>query len=576
MPPLLLLNAKVVDVIDKKIDEKDLLVRDGKIFFPKKGEDVPSAEVIDLAGSYVAPGFIDGHIHIESSMLTPVEFAAEAVKSGTTSIFVDPHEIANVLGVKGVRLFLEQSELLPLKMFIGVPSCVPATGMETSGGEITIGDIRALLADERVYGLAEMMNFPGIIRDIGGAREKVKAALEAGKVVDGHAPGLSGGDLQTYISNGDADREVRIGSDHECASAAEAIEKWEKGMYVMLRHGSASKDLANIFPGICREGMALDRFGLVSDDLSASDLRRRGHVNHLIGIAARILHQEIGGDFERSAIEAIAMATVNHARYFRKNIGVIAEGGPADLAVFDSLANITPRLVISRGVVAARDGVFTGNIPRFDYAPYAHPVTVSDDFAGKLPVRSDNGSETVRVIGVNENSLITDEIDVVMTVGAGLVRPNPGKGVYKVAVLERHRGTGNVAVGFIKGLEFKGGAIASTVAHDSHNLVVLGTDDISMIRAVERVKRLGGGLAAVFGDEEQTLPLELAGLMSTAGIEAVLASHARLARLTAKMGFKKDPFPALSFIALPVIPKLKMTDRGLVDVEKFAFTGVFV
>lgn len=576
MNSILFLNARVIDVVNKKIELKDLLVRDARISFPEKGKNTASGEVIDLAGSYVSPGFIDGHIHVESSMLTPVEFAAEAVNSGTTSIFVDPHEIANVLGVKGVKLFLEQADILPLTMFVGAPSCVPATEMETSGGEITLADIKTFLADDRVYGLAEMMNFPGVIHDIGDARKKVKAALDAGKVADGHAPGLSGEDLETYISNGEMDWESRIGSDHECTTAKEAIEKWEKGMYIMLRHGSASKDLENILPGICREGIALDRFGLVSDDLSAADLRRRGHVNHLIGIAARILHKESGRDFERSVIEAIAMATVNHGKYFRKDIGVIAEGARADLVVFDSLEKIVPRLVVSRGAVVSKDGVFTGRVPFFDYSPYAHPVKVNEDLADKFVTSSTNDFETVRVIGVNENSLLTDEIDIKMDVREGSVRPSPGDGVYKLAVLERHKGTGNVFTGFVKGFEFKGGAIASTVAHDSHNLVVLGADEASMIKVVELVKRSGGGLAAVYGEDEAILPLDLAGLMTTRGIEALLASHDRLMELTKKMGFSKDPFPALSFIALPVIPKLKLTDKGLVDVEKFAFTGLFV
>lgn len=576
MSSILLKNGNLINVEAKKIERGDLLVREGKIHFPAGGEAATADETIDLGGAYVSPGFIDGHIHIESSTLTPLEFSREAVKRGTTSLFVDPHEIANVLGVKGVRLFLEQADVLPLTMNIGIPSCVPATDMETAGGEISLEDIRSLLADERVYGLAEMMNFPGIVRDIGEAREKVSLAIKAGKIVDGHAPGLTGDALKVYISNGGTDWEVKIGSDHECTTPAEALEKWESGMYIMLRHGSASKDLENILPEICGRGICLDKFGLVSDDLSASDLRKNGHMDNLIGIAARIMHKEIGGDFERAALEAIAMATLNHANYFRKRTGRLSEGAVADIAVFDSLEKITPKLVISRGKIVVRDGKYTGDTVSWDYSPYSHPVVVKDNFANKLVVTSKGGSATLRVIGVKENSLLTEELLVKMPVNEGVIRPSVIRRDYKIAVLERHKGTGNISVGFVQGLEFLGGAIASTVAHDSHNLIVLGADEASMIKAVNRVKIAGGGLAAVFKGREEVLPLELAGLMSVAGIDEVLSRHEKLMALVNDMGFDGDPFLALSFLALPVIPKLKITDKGLVDVEKFKFVDLFV
>ncbi len=576
MSSILLKNGRLIDVEARKIERGDLLVRDGKIHFPVGEEAAAAEETIDLGGAYISPGFIDGHIHIESSTLTPLEFSREAVKRGTTSLFVDPHEIANVLGAKGVRLFLEQADSLPLTMNIGIPSCVPATDMETSGGEITLADIRSLLADEKVYGLAEMMNFPGIIHDIGDAREKVRLTLKAGKIVDGHAPGLTGDALKAYISNGDMDWEVRIGSDHECTTPEEALEKWESGMYIMLRHGSASKDLENILPEICRKGICLDKFGLVSDDLSASDLRGNGHMDNLIGIAAGILHKEIGGDLERAAMEAIAMATLNHANYFRQRTGRLSEGAVADIVVFDSLEKIAPKLVISRGKVVVRDGKCAGDTAARDYSSYAHPVVVKDNFADKLMVTSKNGSEAVRVIGVKTDTLLTEELIVKMPVNEGVIRPSVIRGVYKIAVLERHKGTGNISVGFVKGLEFLGGAIASTVAHDSHNLIVVGADEASMIRAVSRVKMAGGGLAAVYKGREEVFPLELAGLMSVAGIDEVLSRHEKLMALIKEMGFDRDPFLALSFLALPVIPKLKITDKGLVDVEKFKFVDLFV
>ncbi|MFH1664840.1 MAG: adenine deaminase [Candidatus Omnitrophota bacterium] len=571
---ILFSNGRVVDVVGKRIVRKDVMVKDGKICLSFSPDDAD--EVIDLKGAYISPGFIDGHIHIESSMLTPLEFAYEAVRHGTTSVFVDPHEIANVLGRKGIDLFLDQAGLVPFTMNIGIPSCVPATGMETAGGVISVEDIEELLKDERVYGLAEMMNFPGIVYGLGDARGKVRLALKAGKIADGHAPGLSGSDLALYISNGELDGEVRISSDHECTHPAEAVEKWEKGMYIMLRHGSAAKDLENILPEVCREVLNLENFGLVSDDLSAADLRSRGHMNYLVNKAAAIIEKERGCDAESAVIEAISMATVNHARHFRKNTGVIEEGASGDIVVFDSLSDIKPSIVLSRGRVVARDGKYTGDRAAYDYTGYRHPVKVPALKENILAVKSDNLSEKVRVIGVKAGSLLTEEIIEVMPVRHGEVSPPPENGITKVAVLERHKGTGNIAVGFVKGFDFAGGAIASTVAHDSHNLIVAGKDARSMLKAINRVKEEGGGLAAVFNGKEEALPLKLGGLMSLEDINKVLEHHEKLDALIKEMGFKTDPFATLSFLALPVIPKLKITDEGLVDVEQFDFVNLFV
>lgn len=575
MSALVLRNGKVIDVIGKKIDEGDVVIKDGRIAGHSSSED-STDEIIDVKGAYISPGLIDGHIHIESSMLTPLEFAYEAVKYGTTSVFVDPHEAANVLGRKGIELFLEQSDLVPFSMNIGIPSCVPATSMETSGGAVTTRDIEELLKDERVFGLSEMMNFPGIVFGVGDARKKVELALKAGKIVDGHSPGLSGKDLSLYISNGETDGKVRIGSDHECTTVEEAIEKWEKGMYVMLRHGSAAKDMENILPGLCRSGLDLARFGLVSDDLSANDLRRRGHIDHLVNIAAEIIRKEKGISLEKAVIEAISMATLNHAEYFNKNTGKIIDGAAADLMIFDSLEEVIPHTVISKGSIIVAEGVYVGSRHEYDYKSYSHPVNIPEDLPHRVKVASENNTEKIRVIGVKPDTLFTEEILAQIPVNEGVVTPDAGTGIVKVAVIERHRGTGNVSVGYVKGFELTSGAIASTVAHDSHNIIAIGTDDVSLVRAVEKIKEMGGGLAAVFGDCGEVLPLALCGLMSTEDIDTVLGRHEKLSAFLKKMGFSKDPFLPLSFIALPVIPKLKITDEGLVDVDKFDFVDLLV
>jgi adenine deaminase len=574
MGNILLKNGRVIDVIENRIEKKDIAISGRVIALPD--EKLEYDEVIDLDNAFVGPGFIDGHLHIESSMLSPVEFSFEAVKHGTTSIFVDPHEIANVLGRKGVELFLDMAPVLPLEMNIGIPSCVPATHLETSGGEITLTDIEQLLPHPCVYGLAEMMNFPGIIHGLGDARRKVDLVLSKGKIVDGHCPGLSGKDLEAYISNGKKDGQVRIGSDHECTGAEEALEKMEKGMYVMLRQGSSSKDLENILPEVARTCYSLDSFGLVSDDLSACDLKKRGHINHLVSIAAGIIESETENTEKEAAIEAIAMATLNHARYFGKNTGKIEPGADADIIVFNTLSRIEPDIVLSKGNIVVRDKKVVRDKPLFDLSGYRHSVILPEKVADKLMVSSDNEKEKVRIIKARRNSLVTGQEITEMEVDAGVITPDPGKGIHKIAVIERHKGTGNISVGFVKGFEFTKGAIAGTVAHDSHNLIVVGTSEVFMIKAIGIIRDRGGGIAVVSEEGEAYVPLALAGLMSTKSIDEFVSEHERLEAFLEKTGFKEDPFPTLSFMALPVIPELKITDKGLVDVATFDFVDLFV
>ena len=574
MGTILLKNGRVIDVINNRIEEKDIVIKDDMIV--SINEVLEYDEVIDLRKAYVAPGLIDGHLHIESSMLTPIEFSFEAIKNGTTSVFVDPHEIANVLGRKGVDLFLKMAEILPLTMNIGIPSCVPATHLETSGGSITLKDIEELIDHPNVFGLAEMMNFPGIVHGIGDARQKVDLVISKDKIVDGHCPALTGKDLLTYISNGKNDSQIRIGSDHECTNAEEALEKMDKGMYIMLRHGSSAKDLEKILPEAARSCFCLDKFGLVSDDLSAYDLRRRGHINHLVKIAADIVARETENTKEEAAIEAIAMGSINHARYFRKNTGRVEPGAIADIIVFNSLKKIKPDIVISRGRIVLRDKEVVLEKPDFDFSSYNHPVILPDSVADRLLIHSEKEKEKVRVISIEKDSLFTAEEIIPMEVHGDIVGQDKSDNILKVAVIERHTGTGNISVGFVKGFNFTKGAIAGTVAHDSHNLIVVGSSESAMIKAINEIKKIGGGLTAVYAEDTAHLSLDLAGLMSTKNISTVLRGYESLHDFLKKNGFEDDPFPALSFIALPVIPKLKITNKGLVDVEKFDFVDLFV
>ena len=571
---ILLKNGRVIDVTQKRIEKKDIAIKGNIIISVDEG--IEYDEVIDLRNSYIAPGLIDGHLHIESSMLTPIEFSFEAIKNGTTSVFVDPHEIANVLGRKGVDLFLEIADCLPFTMNIGIPSCVPATHLETAGGSISLKDIEELIDHPNVFGLAEMMNFPGIVHGITDAREKVDFVISRDKIVDGHCPALTGKDLLTYISNGKNDGKIRIGSDHECTNAKEALEKMDKGMYIMLRHGSSAKDLEKILPEVARSCFCLDKFGLVSDDLSAYDLRRRGHINHLVKIAADIIADETENTLEEAVIEAIAMGSINHARYFRKNIGILEPGAIADIIVFNSLKEIKPDIVISRGNIVVRDKKVVIEKPSFDFSLFSHPIILQESVANRLFIHSEKEKEKVRVISIEEDSLFTTEEILTMKVQENIVDRDKEDNILKVAVIERHRGTGNISVGFVKGFNFNKGAIAGTVAHDSHNLIVVGSSEVAMNKAINKIKKIGGGLVAVYEEDSAYVSLDLAGLMSTQEISIVLQEYERLHTFLQKNGFKNDPFPAISFIALPVIPKLKITDKGLVDIEKFDFVDLFV
>ena len=574
MDSILLRKGKIIDVINRRIYWGDIFIKNG-IISQLKPDEVIDKE-INLKGAYVSPGLIDGHLHIESSMLTPIEFSKKAIIYGTTSIFVDPHEIANVMGKKGVELFLDQARYLPLRMHVGIPSCVPATHMETSGGVITTSDIKELISRDKVYGLAEMMNFPGIINDIGEAREKVQIAIEAGKIVDGHAPGVTGEDLIKYISNGKKDGIVRIGSDHECTTPDEAIEKSSKGMFIMLRYGSSSKDLENILPEICKRKINLDNFGLVSDDLNFMDLARRGHINHLIGIAAKIIKKNKRCWYKTAIIEAIRMATINNAKYFNQNTGAISIGKKADLIVFESLKDISPDMVISEGKIVVQGHKYIGPEIEYDYSGYEHPISIPKNISEKLVITSKKEKEKVRIIELEKNSLITKEVIQEMEVRQGVIYPRPEENISKISVIERHNSTGNAFTALVKNTGLKTGAIASTVAHDSHNLIVVSNSASSSIRIIEKVKHIGGGLVAVNGDKEAHLRLDLAGLMSTKPISEVISEYKILEKMLNSMGFTDDPFPRISFIALPVIPKLKITDKGLVDVEKFDFVNLFV
>jgi len=551
---LLLKNGKLINVLSSRIVQVDVAIYKGYVV---GFGDYKSKEVIDLKGKYIAPGFIEGHIHIESSMVTPERFALSVVPRGTTTVIADPHEIANVLGIDGIKYMVESAKIVPLNLFIMIPSCVPATSMETSGAVLDHKTIEILLKEEWAIGLAEMMNFPGVIYRDKEVMAKLKAAN--GKVIDGHAPMLRGKELSAYIGAG-------IRSDHETISLEEAQEKLDKGMFLMIREGSTAKNLKTLFPVITKENNW--RIMVVSDDLHPEDIVEKGHLDYHISLLIKE-----GLD----VITALKMVTINPATYFRLyDLGAVAPGYRADMVILSDLENFTPTMVIKDGEKVAENGIllksvkpFKGEIP--ENSVFMGTVT-PDQF--RIPAKS----EKARVIEMIPGQIITKQKILPIKIEGDVALPDLDKDILKVAVIERHKETGNIGLGFVKGFGLKKGAIASSVAHDSHNIVIIGTNDMDMFYAAMELASQGGGLVAIEdGAVIDVLPLPIAGLMSDKPVETLKDQLKSLHKAVREMGCSlPDPFMAMSFIALPVIPELKITDKGIVDVNKFEIVELFV
>lgn len=560
---LLLTNVQLINVLSGRIETtQSVAVAQGEIV--GLGE-YPAKEVLDLKGRFLAPGFIDAHVHIESSMVGVEGYAGAVIPHGVTTMVTDFHEIANVMGIKGIQLMragggplAKGIGTIPLNLYVMLPSCVPATSLETAGAEITAEDLKDLMKEEWVKGLGEMMNFPGVIHGDAEVLKKIEMAQAQDKRIDGHAPGLSGKELSAYIAAG-------ISSDHECTRREEAEEKLSKGMYIMIREGSTAKNLEELIPIVTP--LNARRCMFVTDDCHPEDLVTQGGVDHCIRKAIRL-----GLD----PIIAIQMATINPARYFPlPGIGAIAPGYQADLVVLEDLREIRVNQVFKAGRLVAEKGKILAGVIDENKAKAENTFNVPRISAAHFRIKA-QGSKA-KVIEIIPQQIITKKGFHTVKAKAGLAVADPEQDILKIAVVERHKGTGNIGLGFVKGFGLRHGAIASSVAHDSHNILVVGANDADMAQAVQGVVEMHGGLIAVTeGKTLASLPLPIAGLMSDQSIEEVRDGLNRLQQTVKAMGCKlQEPFMALSFLALPVIPELKITDKGIVDVTKFKIVPLF-
>ena len=551
---LVIKNARIINVFNNTISQKDVAIYNGII--AGIADNYKGVEEIDLNGKYLSPAFIDGHVHIESSMCLPKEFAKAVVPEGTVAVIADPHEISNVFGLHGISFMREACKNLPLQVYMMLPSCVPATQFETSGFDLASYDLSFLIDSPEILGIAEMMNYPGVIECNKEVMSKLRLGKHHHKKIDGHAPNLTGKDLCAYIASG-------VMSDHECTTVQEAEEKLGLGMYIMIREGSAAKDLQALIPILKENGS--DRCILVTDDRHPTDLK--GHINDMV---SRCVKEGV------NPITAIKAASFNIACYFGlNNLGAIAPGYRANLLVFDNLDDFKPEIVFKDGQIVAKDGKLTVDIEHNETPTLRGSVNVKwiehEDF--KIPAKSD----TVRAIEIIPDSLLTKSTKAKIKVINGFAEADVENDILKITVLERHRATGNIGKGFVKGFGLKSGAIASTVAHDSHNMIIIGTNDADMeTAAIELVKSQGGKVVVNNGEVLAKLPLPIAGLMSDKSFEEILEEYNNLRKQVHKIGCKlEDPFMTIAFLSLSVIPELKITDKGVFDANCCKFIDIF-
>lgn len=536
------ITGKVVDIYNQQIYGATLFINGNKIHSIEKNE--------HAEGPYILPGLIDSHIHIESSMITPQYFAQEAVKHGTIGTVSDPHEIANVLGERGIEAMVSDAQKTPFKFFFGVPSCVPATPFETSGAVLDSKIVHKLIAKDQFYYLAEMMNFPGVINQDPEVMSKIKHSLDNGKPVDGHVPGLTGAGLDKYIAAG-------ITTDHECGNYDEAVEKIKKGMKIQLREGSAAKDFDNLYKLIDEYP---DQVMLCSDDKHPDDLIQ-GHINQLI---------RKGLDKGLNLFNLLKAAVINPAAHYNLPVGTLRENDPADFILINNLDDF----VVSQTYIDG-EKVFDQEGTLFSVHPADYPNIMEAKKLKASDIEVENIHKPIKVINAKDRTLYTSSESINLNSVDDKLHADPSRDVLKIVVQNRYKKQ-KPSIGFIKNFGLQKGAIATSVAHDSHNIICVGVEDESIVNAVNEIINIGGGNVVYDGEELTSLQLEFGGLMTSNSASVVAEQYQKLNTITKQLGCTLyAPFMTLAFMALPVIPELKITDQGLFDVTQFKYTKLY-
>ncbi|MCL6585947.1 MAG: adenine deaminase [Anoxybacillus sp.] len=550
-------NGKIINVFTHEIIQADIAIANGKIV--GLGE-YDGHTIIDAQGKYVCPGLIDGHVHIESSMVTPSEFARVVIPHGITTVITDPHEIANVAGTKGIEFMLNDSNDIPLDVYVMLPSCVPATDFEHAGATLHAEQLAPFFSHPRVLGLAEVMDYPSLLEGKQPMLAKLAAAMEANKLIDGHLAGLDETAVNVY-------RSANVHTDHECVTVNEALARVQRGMYVLIREGSVAKDLHKLLPAVNTYNAR--RFLFCTDDKHIDELVNEGSIDHHIRLA-------IQAGIE--PITAIQMATLNAAECYRLYTkGAIAPGYDADFLFVEDLQSFSITHVFKKGALVAENGRAIFSVTKATSIDKAitqsvHAKKISKEDV-QIPFTRGKQANVIRII---PNHLHTKRLMTEVDVEHEVFQPSVERDLLKLVVVERHRGLG-VGVGIVNGFQLKKGAIASSIAHDSHNIIATGTNDDDIIVAIEHIKNINGGLAVVeSGRVLADLPLEISGLMTAKRFEDVLERLQKIhdALITIGASSEFNPFITLAFLALPVIPELKLTDQGLFDVSSFQFIDV--
>ncbi|SER91118.1 Adenine deaminase [Gracilibacillus ureilyticus] len=568
-PSIVIKNGTLINVMTREMQpDTDVAIVDDRIAFVGNATELigENTKVIDAEGKFIAPGLMDGHMHVESTMLSVTEFANAALLKGTTSVFMDPHEIANVLGAEGVRLMHEEGRQLPLKVFTTFPSCVPATSdLEDAGAVLDVNDIEAGLEWDGVVGLGEVMNFPGVVYDDPKMIGEIEATIRARKTVTGHFPEGSDKMLQSYIASG-------VDSCHETISREQGLEKARLGMHIMIREGSAWHDVKEVIKIITEDGIDPTNVSLVTDDVYPQTLVDKGQLNHVIRRAI-----EEGVD----PLTAIQMGTINVARYFHmdKELGSITPGKIADIILLEDLEKVEAKTVITNGEVVVHNKKIVIHMPKYNYPQFAletvklkRPLTAGDF----LFTTSVDNTVDINGIKVIENSARTEKMTATLHVADGVIQPDLEKDIIRLACIDRHHRSGQISLAFAQGFQIKTGAVASTVAHDSHNLLVMGINPEDMSIAANTLAESGGGMVVVNnGKVLAKVPMPIAGLMSDQPLETVVKQVQQLEKAWQEIGCTLHaPFMTFSLIALPVIPEVRISNRGLVDVTTFELIDV--